>query len=136
MLISCKKRKSCYFVLLGTLPRIVPHSRKSTMTMLPIIFESPIHFISLHLSWSFMIYIHICNLLYKCIYYIHAFIIYMYINIYIYIYIYIFFCHMACRILVPWPEIKPVPPAVEVQSCNHWTTRVVPWYIFLNDICI
>ena len=27
---------------------------------------------------------------------------------------------MACGILVPWPGIKPAPPAVEVQS---WTTR-------------
>ena len=36
-----------------------------------------------------------------------------------------FFCH------TPWhagsqPEIKPMPPAVKVQSLNHWTTRVVP----------
>ena len=31
----------------------------------------------------------------------------------------------AFRILVPWPEIKPGPPA-EVQSLNHWTTKEVP----------
>ena len=24
------------------------------------------------------------------------------------------------------PEIKPVPPAVEAQSPNHWTTREFP----------
>ena len=24
--------------------------------------------------------------------------------------------HVACRILVPWPEIEPVPPAVEAKS--------------------
>ena len=30
---------------------------------------------------------------------------------------------MACGILVPQPRIKPRPPAVEVQSPNHWTTR-------------
>ena len=30
---------------------------------------------------------------------------------------------MACGILVPWPGIKPAPPAMEVQSPNHWTTR-------------
>ena len=29
----------------------------------------------------------------------------------------------ACGILVPRPEIRPVPPAVEAQSPNYWTTR-------------
>ena len=38
---------------------------------------------------------------------------------------------MACGILVPWPGIEPVPPAVEVQSLNYWTTREVP-QIFLS----
>ena len=35
---------------------------------------------------------------------------------------------VACRILVPPPGIKPAPtpPAVEVQSLNHWTAREVP----------
>ena len=37
-----------------------------------------------------------------------------------------FFCHPACGILVPQPEIEPVPPAVEAWSLNHWTTREVP----------
>ena len=36
-----------------------------------------------------------------------------------------FFDLEAFRILVPWPEIKPGPPA-EVQSLNHWTTKEVP----------
>ena len=27
--------------------------------------------------------------------------------------------------LTPQPGIKPKPPAVEVQSLNHWTTREV-----------
>ena len=40
-----------------------------------------------------------------------------------------FFCFWpsckACGILIPWPGIKPVPPASEVQSLNHWTTRKV-----------
>ena len=27
-------------------------------------------------------------------------------------------CHMACRVLVPWPEIKPAHPALEAQSHN------------------
>ena len=26
----------------------------------------------------------------------------------------------ACRILVPWPGIKPTPPAMEIWSLNHW----------------
>ena len=30
---------------------------------------------------------------------------------------------MACRILVPWPGIEPVPLAVRAQSPNRWTTR-------------
>ena len=29
----------------------------------------------------------------------------------------------AFQILVPHLEIEPVPPAVEAQSPNHWTTR-------------
>ena len=31
----------------------------------------------------------------------------------------------ACRILVPWPEIEPVPPALEEHSLNHWIAREV-----------
>ena len=34
--------------------------------------------------------------------------------------------HVACGILVPRPEIEPVPPALESQSLNHWTPREVP----------
>ena len=30
---------------------------------------------------------------------------------------------LAFRILVPWPRIKPRPPAVKGLSPNHWTTR-------------
>ena len=32
---------------------------------------------------------------------------------------------LACWILVPWPEIKPVLPALAAWSLNHWTTREV-----------
>ena len=42
---------------------------------------------------------------------------------------------MAGGILVPRPRIKPTPPAVEVQSLNHWTTREVPnvlLFLFFN----
>ena len=38
-------------------------------------------------------------------------------------------CSVACRILVPQPGIKPVTPAVEAKSLNHWTAREVPSYI-------
>ena len=41
-----------------------------------------------------------------------------------------FFCfwlhHVACGILVPWPEIEPVHPAVNVQNPNHWTIKEFP----------
>ena len=33
---------------------------------------------------------------------------------------------VACEILVSQPGIEPMPPAVEVRSLNHWTTREVP----------
>ena len=33
---------------------------------------------------------------------------------------------MAWGILVSWPEIELIPPAVEVQIPNYWTTREVP----------
>ena len=36
---------------------------------------------------------------------------------------------MACGISVPRPGIEPVPPAVEAQSLNHWTTREAPLFI-------
>ena len=37
----------------------------------------------------------------------------------------------ACRILVLQPVIKPMRPALAVQSLNHWTTREVPKRLFL-----
>ena len=33
---------------------------------------------------------------------------------------------MAYGTLVPHPGIKPMPPPLEAQSLNHWTTRDVP----------
>ena len=36
--------------------------------------------------------------------------------------LFLFICclhHVACRILVPLPRIKPVSPAMQVQSLNH-----------------
>ena len=37
---------------------------------------------------------------------------------------------VACRILVPQPGTEPVPPAVEAQSLNQWTTREFPRMAF------
>ena len=38
-------------------------------------------------------------------------------------------CHAACGIWVPQPGIKPMHPALEVQSLNHWTTReIARWF--------
>ena len=42
-------------------------------------------------------------------------------------YLFSFWPHCTvCRILVPQPQIKPTPPAVEVSSPNHWTPREGP----------
>ena len=38
----------------------------------------------------------------------------------------VFTGHATPGILVPWPEIKPVPHAMEGQSPNHWTAREFP----------
>ena len=40
--------------------------------------------------------------------------------------------HVAGGILVPRPGIKPMSPALEAQSPNHWTTREVP----VNPSCL
>ena len=37
-----------------------------------------------------------------------------------------FFCHSACRILLPQPGVEPMHPALEVLSPNHWTAREFP----------
>ena len=41
-------------------------------------------------------------------------------------------CHAACGILVPQPGIEPMPPAVEVQSPNHWTAREFPAVLLIT----
>ena len=38
----------------------------------------------------------------------------------------LFFGSAAHGILVLQPGIKPVPPALEARSVNHWTARKVP----------
>ena len=40
--------------------------------------------------------------------------------------------YATCGILVPQPEIEPVPPALGQWSLNHWTTREIPHVAFLN----
>ena len=43
---------------------------------------------------------------------------------YFFFLIFIFWlCHVACGILVTQPGIKPVPPALEAWSLNHWTAK-------------
>ena len=39
---------------------------------------------------------------------------------------------VACRLLVPWPGIEPVPLAVVAWSLNHWTVREAPTFTFFN----
>ena len=34
--------------------------------------------------------------------------------------------------LIPWLGIEPGPPALGVQSLNHWTTREVPIFFFIH----
>ena len=48
---------------------------------------------------------------------------------YFYNFVFIILPHCgACGILVCPPGIEGVPPPVEVQILNHWTTREVPEY--------
>ena len=42
--------------------------------------------------------------------------------------------HVACRLLVPWPATRPVPPEVEAWSPNLWTTREVLLFFFSGCI--
>ena len=50
---------------------------------------------------------------------------------------FIFWPHCtAYGILAPRPQIKPVPPSVEVWHLNYWTTSKVPTGIFIRGaIC-
>ena len=51
-------------------------------------------------------------------------------NIFIYLAVPGLSCGM--RDLVPWPGIKPGPPALGAQSLSHWATREVPRsYLFI-----
>lgn len=44
-----------------------------------------------------------------------------------------FLLWVACGILVHWPEIEPVPPAVEARTPNHRTTREFSQVLFLGS---
>ena len=44
--------------------------------------------------------------------------------------------HAACGILVPQPGFKPMPPAVDTWSFNHWTTGEVPHYDYWSVVSI
>ena len=39
--------------------------------------------------------------------------------------IFFFLCYIVCRILILWPDIEVVPPALKAQRHNHWTSRNV-----------
>ena len=41
--------------------------------------------------------------------------------------------HAAFGILIPWPDIKPISPEVQVQALNYWSTSEVPYFLLLND---
>ena len=47
------------------------------------------------------------------------------------LYLFIYFGPLAGGILVPWPRIEAVPPAVEARSPNNWTAREVPPLAFI-----
>ena len=44
---------------------------------------------------------------------------------------------MAYGILISWPVIELLPPALEVQNLSHQTTREIPFLVILElpQIC-
>ena len=36
-----------------------------------------------------------------------------------------FLCYIVCRVLILWSGVEVVPPALEAQRHNHWTSRTV-----------
>jgi len=73
---------------------------------------------------------------YMCVY-IYTFSIFIYLLRQVLVEVHrIFSCCMwslSCSVwdLVPWSGIKPSRPTLEVWSLNHWTTREVPYFIYL-----
>ena len=43
-----------------------------------------------------------------------------------YLFFFVWPCCVACIILIPWPGMEPMSPALESQSLNHWTIREAP----------
>ena len=43
---------------------------------------------------------------------------------------------MACKILVPWPGIEPVTPAVGACSFSHWPIREICDLSFLSTFLL
>ena len=47
-------------------------------------------------------------------------------SLFVFFFVFFFWLyHVTCGISVPWPGIKLMPPTVEMQSLNHWTTREI-----------
>ena len=51
------------------------------------------------------------------------------------VHIFLFFLLQGavCRILIPWPGMEPVLPAVEALSLNHWTAKEVLSLLLLTE---
>ena len=54
-------------------------------------------------------------------------------NLFIYLFWVRWVLLVAHGILVPQPGIEPMPPALEVWSLNHWTTREVSRSFFFKQ---
>ena len=52
--------------------------------------------------------------------------VHFFLYIYLCMYLFIYLLVVACRILVPRPRIKLLPPTVEAWSLNHWTVQEFP----------
>ena len=67
----------------------------------------------LHLHMAFSVCVDVCVCVHLCL-------------LKILYYYYFGVVPVACRILVSWPGIKPMSPAMEAQSPKHWVTRKLP----------
>ena len=54
-------------------------------------------------------------------------------QVFVFVIFYFWLCSVACQILVPWTGIKPVPPAVEAWSPNHWEARGFPVPVLTSE---
>ena len=49
-----------------------------------------------------------------------------------------FLCYIVSRILILWPDVEVVPPALEAQRHNHWASRTAghpgkSWCLYLRN---